>query len=96
VRLHKAGHAQSFEVWKDGDLAGGLYGVRIGRYFSAESMFRRTDNASKLALFKAVEHLRSLGLAWLDIQVMTPHMRRHGARVIPRAEFLARLKQALR
>lgn len=96
TRLHKAGYAQSFEVWDErGRLVGGLYGVLIKRYFSAESMFRRASDASKFALAQAISHLKTRGLSWLDIQVMTPHMQRHGAHLVARAAFVAKLQQSL-
>ncbi|MCZ2390677.1 MAG: leucyl/phenylalanyl-tRNA--protein transferase [Acidobacteria bacterium] len=94
--LHKAGDAHSVEAWNAaGDLVGGLYGVDAGGVFCGESMFYREPNASKLAFLFLVETLRSRGAAWLDIQVMTPHLRTLGAREISRGEFLRRL-QAVR
>jgi leucyl/phenylalanyl-tRNA--protein transferase len=91
VRLHQVGVAHSAETWLDGRLVGGLYGVEIDGAFAAESMFYLEAGASKLALLHLVEHLAARGLDWLDIQMMTPHMLRLGARTIPRDEFLARL-----
>jgi leucyl/phenylalanyl-tRNA--protein transferase len=92
--LHQAGDAHSVEVWRDGQLVGGLYGVDAGGVFTGESMFHREDNASKLALVHLIKHLRARGGSWLDCQVMTPHMRALGAREIARGEFLDRLAQA--
>ncbi len=91
VRLHGLGIAHSFEAWRDGELVGGGYGVAIDGAFAAESMFYREANASKLAFLGLVEHLASRGLDWIDIQMMTPHMERLGARTIPREDFLLRL-----
>jgi leucyl/phenylalanyl-tRNA--protein transferase len=93
-RLHRLGHAHSVEVWADGNLAGGVYGVTIGGFFSAESMFHRRTNASKVALFGLVNRLSQLGFQLLDIQFITPHTARMGAIEIPRDEYLARLASA--
>ena len=90
-RLHRLGHAHSVEVWEAGRLAGGIYGVDADGAFSGESMFYLKPCASKLALLRLIEHLKSRGLEWLDIQVMTPHMKAMGAKVIPREEFLKKL-----
>lgn len=93
--FHKLGFAQSIEVWHGEDLIGGLYGVLIGRYFSGESMFYTQPNASKIALLHWIEILKSKGVTWMDIQVMTPHMQKLGARLIPRSQFLDLLGQAI-
>src|SRR5262245_2820639 len=69
TRLHQAGHAHSVECWQDGKLVGGIYGVAIGGFFAGESMFRRADNASKVALHHLVQHLRERGFALFDTQV---------------------------
>jgi leucyl/phenylalanyl-tRNA--protein transferase len=95
VELHRAGHAHSVEAWEGDVLVGGIYGVDAGGAFAGESMFFKRANASKLALLFLIEHLRQRGLDWLDIQVMTPHMRAFGAREISRREFLTRLEQSL-
>jgi leucyl/phenylalanyl-tRNA---protein transferase len=92
--LHRLGHAHSVEVWCDGELAGGTYGVSIGGVFAAESMFHRVTDASKAAVVRLVEHLRSRGYQLLDIQQWTPHTGRLGAVEIPRAEYLRRLAAA--
>ncbi len=90
--LHRLGDAHSVEVWDtDGGLVGGLYGVSAGGVFCGESMFHSASNASKFALLFLCEHLRSRGSAWIDIQVMTPHLAALGAAEIPRDEFLDRL-----
>ncbi len=99
VALHRAGHAHSAEAWDGERLVGGVYGVEYDGCFSGESMFHLEPNASKLALLFLLERLRERGAAWLDIQMVTPHMEALGARDIPRAEFLdllARTKDARR
>lgn len=94
TRFHRAGHAHSVEVRDDeGNLVGGLYGVDTGGVFCGESMFFEVPNASKFALLFLIDHLRSRGSTWMDIQVMTPHFRVLGAKEIPRNEFLDRLEQ---
>jgi leucyl/phenylalanyl-tRNA--protein transferase len=94
-RLHELGHAHSVETWRDGALAGGVYGVSIGGFFSAESMFHRVTDASKVALAALVERLRSQGFALLDVQMVTDHTAKCGAVEIGRSEYLARLRNAL-
>jgi leucyl/phenylalanyl-tRNA--protein transferase len=89
--LHRAGHAHSVEVWEGTELVAGVYGVDGCGSFSGESMFTLRPNASKLALLYLIEHLKSRGLDWIDIQMLTPHMEAMGAKAIPRAEFLERL-----
>lgn len=96
TQLHRLGVAHSVEAWRGNELVGGVYGVDIDGAFAAESMFYREPNASKLALLFLVDHLRSRGLDWMDIQTMTPHMARLGARVISREEFLAKLEATRR
>lgn len=88
ARLHRAGHAHSFETWRDGELVGGLYGVAIGRMFYGESMFSRATDASKVALVALVEELRARGFPLVDCQVRTPLLASLGAREIPRRSFL--------
>jgi len=95
VRLFKLGHAHSVEVWQDGRLVGGTYGVAIAGLFAAESKFYRVRDASKVALVHLVEQLRARGYALLDIQQLTPHTARFGAIEIPRREYLTRLAKAL-
>lgn len=94
-RLHRLGHAHSVEVWADGVLAGGLYGVALGGFFAGESMFTRRLDASKVALVHVVERLRERRFELFDTQFVTEHTARMGAIEIPRAEYLARLKRAL-
>lgn len=92
--LHKLGCAHSIECWAGGELAGGLYGVYIGGVFSGESMFHRLSGASKACLVETVRRLRERGLAWMDIQMVTPVTGLLGGKEVPRAEFLARLAAA--
>lgn len=93
--LHRAGYAVSFEAYQNGRLVGGMYGVRINRYFCGESMFYREPNASKVVLCAAVERLKSEGVTWLDCQMVTPVLETLGAKKIARNEFMKLLKQAL-
>jgi leucyl/phenylalanyl-tRNA--protein transferase len=93
--LYRAGGAHSVEVWKNDALVGGLYGVDAGGFFGGESMFHLEDNASKLAIWFLAGYLRERGQAWLDIQQLTPHMERLGAKEITRARFLAELENEL-
>ena len=96
TELHEQGGAHSVEVWNEsGELCGGLYGVDAGGVFCGESMFRFAPNASKLALLFLVEHLKSRGATWLDVQVMTPHLEVLGAKEISRREFLDKLENTL-
>lgn len=95
ARLHVEGHAHSVESWCKGALAGGVYGLAIGGLFAAESMFYRVSEASKLALVQLVEHLRERGYRLLDIQQLTPHTSRFGAREISRRDYLKRLAAAI-
>ena len=92
-RLHALGWAHSFEAWRDGALAGGLYGVAIGRMFFGESMFARAANASKVALANAVPYLQARGIALIDCQIPSEHLARLGATDMPRTEFLNHLKR---
>jgi leucyl/phenylalanyl-tRNA--protein transferase len=91
IGLHEAGHAHSAEAWLDGQLAGGLYGIRMGKAFFGESMFNKVSNASKYAFTCYTEHLRAGGVELIDCQVHTEHLESLGARMIPREEFIERL-----
>ncbi len=84
---HRAGAVHSFETWIDGQLAGGLYGVAIGRMFFGESMFSRASDASKIALAALVAFCRAHGIALIDCQQNTRHLASLGAREIARADF---------
>lgn len=89
--LHRAGRAHSVETWFGGELAGGLYGVALGRMFFGESMFTRAPDASKIALAHFVRQLERWGYGMIDCQMTTAHLTRFGAREIPRAEFMRKL-----
>lgn len=91
TRLHELGFAHSVEVWIDGKLAGGLYGVAIGRMFYGESMFSRERDASKIAFVYLVRQLELWSYGMIDCQMKTSHLASLGAREIPRQDFLARL-----
>jgi leucyl/phenylalanyl-tRNA---protein transferase len=91
TQLHELGHAHSFEVWQDGRLAGGLYGVRRGGLFAAESMFHTVTNASKVALAVAIDALFRAGIELLDVQFLTDHLESLGAFEVSRSEYLAEL-----
>jgi leucyl/phenylalanyl-tRNA--protein transferase len=91
IALHRAGHAHSFETWRDGELVGGLYGVAIGRMFFGESMFSRATDASKVALVALAQELRARGFPLVDCQQRTPLLASLGAREIPRRQFLRRV-----
>lgn len=91
TNLHLLGYAHSLEVWDNDTLVGGLYGVAVGRMFSAESMFSRRTNASKVALHALAQTLQERGFPLIDAQVPNPHLLRMGAHAMPRVRFLARL-----
>ena len=93
--LHALGHAHSVEVWKDGALVGGVYGVTLGGAYFGESMFSRATDASKVALAYLVDRLRLGGFALFDTQFLTPHLASLGAEEITRAEYRRRLARAL-
>ena len=95
VALHDAGDAHSVEVWCEGRLIGGVYGVAAGGAFAGESMFHREADASKIALAGLAEHLKWQGFVLFDVQVANPFTRQMGAEEIPRREFLGRLRKAL-
>jgi leucyl/phenylalanyl-tRNA---protein transferase len=95
-RLHQLGWAHSFETYDDRDqLVGGLYGVRVGRFFAGESMFHAATDASKVALVALVQWLRETGATMLDVQWPTPHLVSLGAVTVTRAEYLRRLRAAV-
>ncbi len=95
LELHKRGFAYSVESWYGDELAGGIFGVAIGGFFSGESMFYRISDASKVALVYLIEHLRQRGYVLFDIQVINENTRRFGAVLIPRHEYLRRLQHAI-
>jgi leucyl/phenylalanyl-tRNA---protein transferase len=89
TQLHRLGHAHSFEVWHEGQLAGGLYGVRRGALFAAESMFHVVTDASKVALSVALDTLFRAGICVFDVQFVTEHLASLGAYEVSRPEYLA-------
>lgn len=91
--LHEIGHAHCVEAWRDGRLAGGIYGVQIGRMFFGESMFKRETDASKVALVNLVEILKRMGIGLMDCQQETSHTTTLGARTISRGTFKAWLER---
>jgi leucyl/phenylalanyl-tRNA--protein transferase len=94
-RLHELGHAHSVESWVNGELAGGVYGVAIGAFFAAESMFYRHTDGSKVALAGLVERLKERDYDLLDTQFVTEHTRMLGATQIARSDYLIRLRAAI-
>ena len=92
--LHRSGVAHSIEVWRDGALIGGLYGIAIGRIFFGESMFSSATDASKLALVHLAQQLHDWGFPLIDCQVASPHLLTLGATTMRRADFRAASQQA--
>jgi leucyl/phenylalanyl-tRNA--protein transferase len=92
-QLHDAGFAHSVETWIDGELAGGLYGIALGRMFYGESMFTRAPDASKIAFVHLVRQLTRWQFGMIDCQMKTAHLASFGAREIPRKEFTRRLQE---
>jgi leucyl/phenylalanyl-tRNA--protein transferase len=93
--LHRLGYAHSIETWMNGQLAGGLYGIALGRMFYGESMFSRRTDASKIALAHLAAQLKRWDFGMIDCQMNTPHLASLGAREIPRKEFIARLQELI-
>jgi leucyl/phenylalanyl-tRNA---protein transferase len=91
--LADAGHAHSVEVWEQGALVGGLYGVCVGRMFFGESMFARRSDASKVALATLAHQLRRWDMPMIDCQTVTAHLASLGARQMPRREFLREVRR---
>jgi leucyl/phenylalanyl-tRNA--protein transferase len=96
LRLHELGWAHSVEVYVEGNLTGGLYGLGIGRMFYGESMFSRRSNASKIAFAHLVRYLLAHDFGMVDCQMRTEHLASLGGREVPREDFLARLQQLIR
>ncbi len=93
TQLHQLGYAVSAEAWQDGELVGGLYGIRLGNIFFGESMFSKKSNASKFAFIQYVQQLQKENVKLIDCQVYTQHLESLGARMIAREEFCALLKR---
>lgn len=92
TNLHKAGHAHCAEAWHNNTLAGGLYGIRLGKVFFGESMFSNVSNASKFAFIHYVQQLANEGVVLIDCQLYTSHLESLGAEMINRSDFLSLLK----
>lgn len=92
-RLFELGHAHSVECWRNGTLAGGVYGLALGRVFFGESMFSRHSDASKIALYTLLEFLRERDFVFVDCQVASPHLTSLGAVRLPRRKFVAALAE---
>jgi len=95
LELHRLGWVRTIEVRRDGRLVGGLYGVAIGTFFAAESMFHREADASKVALAELVEDYRGSGKGLIDVQFLTSHLASLGAHTISRGDYLGRLRAAI-
>jgi leucyl/phenylalanyl-tRNA--protein transferase len=95
VALHQLGLSHSVEVYRDGELVGGLYGVALGKSFCGESMFSRADDASKIATVAMLGNLHHWGFHFVDCQVYTEHLDRFGAEPWPRPRYLAALRKAV-
>jgi leucyl/phenylalanyl-tRNA--protein transferase len=95
TKLHELGYAHSAEVWKDGELAGGLYGIKLGKVFFGESMFSKQSNASRFAFIKYVQHLRNEGIELIDCQVYTAYLESLGATMILRKDFIRLLNELI-
>lgn len=95
LELHRRHLAHSVEVWRDGCLVGGLYGVQIGGIFFGESMFHRANNASKVAFAAVVDAMPAAGIEMFDAQVMRGHTKQWGAVALPRSEFERRLQKSI-
>ena len=93
--LHHAGYAHSVEIYSDGKLAGGLYGISLGRVFFGESMFHHVGSASKVALYHLAEKIKTWQFTIIDCQVETPHLLLQGAQMISRSEYLKILVEGL-
>jgi leucyl/phenylalanyl-tRNA---protein transferase len=94
-KLHELGYAHSAEVWKEGKLVGGLYGIKMGKVFFGESMFSKVSNASRFAFTKYVQLLKEEGIELIDCQVYTEYLESMGARMIDRNEFINYLKNLI-
>ena len=94
-KFHEAGFAHSVAVWHDDRLVGGLYGEALGSYFAGESKFHFETDASKVALAWLVRHLQTLGFTLIDVQVANSHTEQFNLNIVPREEFLTRLRAAI-
>jgi leucyl/phenylalanyl-tRNA--protein transferase len=95
IKMHGLGYAHSAEVWKDGELAGGLYGIKLDNVFFGESMFSKQSNASRFAFIKYVQQLQTEGIQLIDCQVYTAYLESLGATMIDRKDFIKLLDQLI-
>jgi leucyl/phenylalanyl-tRNA--protein transferase len=95
IKMHDLGYAHSAEVWKDGEIAGGLYGIKLGKVFFGESMFSKQSNASRFAFIKYVQQLATEGVELIDCQVYTEYLKSLGASMILRREFIRLLNELI-
>ena len=95
TKLHELGYAHSAEVWKNDELAGGLYGIKLGNVFFGESMFSTLNNASRYAFIKYVQHLKEEGIELIDCQIYTEYLESLGAKMIDRKDFINRLNKLI-
>ena len=94
-KMHELGYAHSAVVWKENELVGGLYGIKLGKIFFGESMFSKISNASRIAFIKYVIQLKEEGIELIDCQVYTEYLESFGARMISRKDFIQRLKKLI-
>ena len=94
-KMYELGYAHSAEVWKNNELIGGLYGIKLGKIFFGESMFSKVSNASRFAFIKYVEQLKQEGVELIDCQIYTEYLESFGARMITRKNFLEQLNKLL-
>lgn len=92
IKMFELGYAHSAEVWKNDELVGGLYGIKLGKIFFGESMFSKVSNASRFAFIKYVDQLKQEGIELIDCQIYTEYLESFGARMINRNEFMEQLK----
>ena len=95
IALYQQGYAHSAEAWHDGELVGGLYGIRLGKIFFGESMFSKKSNASKYAFIKYVDQLKQEGVILIDCQIYTEHLESLGAKMIMRQQFTQLIQHLL-
>ncbi len=93
IKMHELGYAHSAEVWRNGELVGGLYGIKLGKVFFGESMFSKLSNSSRYGFIRYVQHLAEEGIQLIDCQVYTEYLESFGARMIPGKEFLKLLSE---
>ncbi|HMU46152.1 MAG TPA: leucyl/phenylalanyl-tRNA--protein transferase [Chitinophagaceae bacterium] len=93
--MHDLGYAHSAEVWKDGKLVGGLYGIKLGKVFFGESMFSKVSNASRFAFVQFVQQLKKEGIELIDCQVYTEYLESFGAKMIQRKDFILYLRKLI-